>query len=95
MSSSLFIAYHDIGFESSADDWDICLYDFQLWLQNEKRALIQVIPIDDWDHWSYRILLPDRMAPFFEPDYDKFNGFPTYELALEAGLLEVLKHLSE
>lgn len=68
------------------------LSEIQAYLRSE-RICVYVIPVDSRDSWSYRILLEDIMAPFFEPDYDKENEFPTYEHALRNGLIIGMKML--
>lgn len=69
------------------------LFDIQMWLIAKRYAVVEVFPIDDWDHWSFRIALEDRVAPFFEPDYEKYQEFENYESALIAGIHEALKHI--
>lgn len=76
--------------KSSGSSTGKLLFDIQMWLLS-KRVLVEVIVIDSWDSFRYRILFEDAMAPFFEPDYDKFNEFETYESALEAGIHSALK----
>lgn len=66
------------------------LFDIQMWLMASQIALVEVFPVDDWGSFSYRIALPDKMAPFFEPEYDRGNEFDSYEKALEAGIFEAL-----
>lgn len=65
----------------------------QKWLREEKKVLVLVNPIDTRHSWKYTILMEDTMSPFFEPDYDKFNEYLTYEDALESGLNQALKFL--
>lgn len=62
----------------------------QTWLRRLK-ILVLVNLIDSWDSWKYTILMEDSMSPFFEPEYDKWNEFKTYESALEAGLQDALE----
>lgn len=63
----------------------------QTWLREQRKVLVLVNPIDSWDSWKYTILMEDSTSPFFEPEYDKFKEFKTYEDALEAGLKKALE----
>lgn len=65
----------------------------QKWLRDERKVVVSVQPIDSWNSWSYSILMQDEYCPFFEPEYDKFNEFKTYEDALEEGLKVALELL--
>jgi hypothetical protein len=60
-------------------------------LREEKKALVYVFPIDTWESFGYRLLLPDLMCPFFEVPND--YEFTTYELALEAGVRDALNRI--
>lgn len=62
----------------------------QTWLRN-KKILVEVRPIDDWNHWCYSIFMEDCMLPFFEVKNN--NEYPSYEEALEAGLYEGLTNI--
>lgn len=66
----------------------------QNWLRIDKRVLVLVNPIDSWSSWKYSVLMEDKMCPFYEPEYDKFNEFETYEDALEAGLIRASEILN-
>lgn len=62
----------------------------QTWLRN-KKILVEVRPVDDWNHWCYSISMKDCMSPFFEIKNN--NEYPSYEDALEAGLYEGLTNI--
>lgn len=66
----------------------------QKWLREVFKVLVNVAPIDAWDCWGYTLLGEDAMQPFRKLDL-QYNEYPTYEEALEAGLLEALKILKE
>lgn len=84
-SKELYSLYMSKGGNGSYDPEEI-----RNWLRHQK-VFVFVRPIDSWDSWNYTILMEDAMSPFFEPDYDKFNEFKTYEEALEAGLKKALE----
>lgn len=69
------------------------LFDIQMWLIATNKAIVEVFPFDDWDHWGFRFVVSNIESPFFEPDYDKLNEFDSYEQALESGIFEALKHI--
>lgn len=62
----------------------------QTWLRN-KKILIEVRPVDDWNSWCYSIFMEDCMSPFFEVKNN--NEYPSYEDALETGLYEGLTNI--
>lgn len=66
----------------------------QKWLRDSKLAIVQVGPVDDWDHWGYNVLMEDCMSPFFAIPLTS-KEYPAYEEALEAGLLEALNNLND
>lgn len=81
-------------FRNSADKFYISApsqSQLQKWLREEKRCIVYVTPIDSWDSWKYTILMEDVISPFFEPEYDRFNEYKSYEEALETGLKTALE----
>ena len=67
-------------------------YKLQTFLRN-KRILVEILPIDSWDNWTYSIYMEDCLAPFFKCAPSEPLEFPTYEDALEAGLTNALDYL--
>jgi hypothetical protein len=63
----------------------------QKWLREVHKIIIIPLPIDSYDSWYYKIFLPDVISPFFEIPIYLDNEFKTYEEALEVGLQEALK----
>ena len=64
----------------------------QKWLRKTNKILVEVIAVDDWDHWIYSVTTEGMMCPF---DETPWNGeeYSTYEEALEAGLQESFKYI--
>jgi hypothetical protein len=65
--------------------------ELQTFLRNRK-ILVEVLPVDSWDYWTYSVHVEDCFAPFCKvaPEKGEFLEFPTYEDALEAGLTKAL-----
>ena len=55
------------------------------WLRQTKKAIIFAFPIDDWEHYGFRVFYPDLSAPFYEVETE-LKDYPTYEAAQSAGL---------
>ena len=55
------------------------------WFREVKKIYINVIPVDSWECWTYRILCEDIMSPFFVP-FKIDEEFKTYDLAESAAL---------
>lgn len=87
------MSYDVKGFRQSIPNTTTKAEKLQKQLRDEKRALVIVFPIDDWNSFGYRLLLPDLMTPFFEVPNDL--EFPTWEAALEAGVKEALNHTKQ
>lgn len=67
--------------------------ELQTYLRNRK-ILVEVVPVDSWDNWTYAIYMEDCLAPFFRATSSEyFPEFPTYEDALEAGLTKAIDFL--
>jgi len=64
----------------------------QKWLRDEHDCLVEITTAGKDEHYV-KVLLPDIMSPYFEPEQESIGDvdFETYEQALEAGLIEALK----
>jgi len=75
--------------------WSVMLYSaptqslLQKWLR-EKKILIEVRPVDDWDCWNYQIAGEDFLSPL-RVLLKRISEYPTYEEALEEGLKDGLR----
>lgn len=59
-----------------------------------KKVFIEVRPIDDWDCWTYRVVLPDCMAPMFDAS-TSVNEYKSHQEALEAGIIDYYKNFAQ
>lgn len=67
--------------------------ELQTYLRNRK-ILVEVVPVDSWDNWTYSIYVEDCFAPFAKVAPEDISlEFPTYEDALEAGLTKAIDFL--
>lgn len=66
--------------------------ELQTFLRN-KRILVEILPVDSWENWTYSIYMEDCLAPFFKCAPIEPLEFPTYEDALEAGLTNALDYI--
>lgn len=62
----------------------------QKWLRKTNKILVEVVAVDDWDHWIYSITTEGIMCPFEQLPWSGIE-YLTYEEALEIGLQEALK----
>ena len=60
------------------------------WLREDKKIIVQSIPVDGWDVWSFRVLQEDIMSPFFEAVICK-KQYKTHNEALAEGIKEAIK----
>lgn len=67
--------------------------ELQTYLRNRK-ILVEAVPVDSWDNWTYSIYVEDCFAPFAKVAPEDISlEFPTYEDALEAGLTKAIDFL--
>lgn len=67
--------------------------ELQTYLRNHK-ILVEAVPVDSWDNWTYSIYVEDCFAPFAKVAPEDISlEFPTYEDALEAGLTQAIDFL--
>ena len=59
------------------------------WFLNQS-ILIEVFPVDDWDHWTFRIYGKDISSPFYKM-YDGCDEYDTYEQAREQSILKAIE----
>ncbi len=59
------------------------------WLRT-RNVLIEIVPLDDWNNWIYKMVGEGAMEPFFEFDWNKIE-YKTYYEALNAAIEEALK----
>ena len=59
------------------------------WFLNQS-ILIEVFPVDDWDHWSFRIHGKDISCPFYKM-YNERDEYDTYEQAREQSILKAIE----
>lgn len=64
------------------------------WLRETKQAVLLVKPVDDWTSWTYNVLYPDIMSPFYIAN-TTFDEYPTFEAAELAGIDFILKDLND
>ncbi len=69
-------------------------YDQAIEFLVSKKIFIGVVPVDDWDSWMFRVYMEDAMAPMCEAGEYK-EEFKTRRLALDAALIEAVKHLRD
>lgn len=70
-------------------------YELFDWLLN-LNIFVEVKPIDDWDHWTYTVLLDGRpLHPFIEIKSPLEVEFDSYYDAMEAGLQVALTNLKQ
>jgi hypothetical protein len=62
----------------------------QRWLR-ERKILVEVKPVDDWNEWFAQVYGEDCMSPFFLAKTTEL--YKTYEEALEDGLKSALSIL--
>lgn len=60
----------------------------------DRKMLGEVRPIDDWNGWTFRVLLEDCWAPFFVA-YQEYNEFKTFEEAEQACLNKLIEIAKE
>jgi len=64
------------------------------WFRN-KKVLIEVSAIDDWNYWSATIYMEDCMSPFFVAFQDNEYEASTYEEAREYSILKAIELLTK
>lgn len=65
-------------------------FELHQWLLKRK-ILIEVYPVDDWDHWVAKVFCEDVMSPFYVAAIT--SEFPTYLEAMNKGLFLGLQNL--
>ena len=80
---------------TGCEDWTFDCYRptqslLQRWLREKHKMIVIPFPIDSYDYWNFKLLIPDIMSPFFEQIPIVPEEYKSYEEALEAGMYYVL-----
>jgi len=83
------------GYRKYDDESQTCAPTFSQafrWFR-EKKILVEIKAIDDWNSWGFKIFEEDCMSPFYMSyyDYDDLNEYHTYEEAELACLKKLIE----
>ena len=57
----------------------------------ERKVWINIFPIDNWNSWTFDIVMEDCLAPFYTEFDGKELEFSSYEEAREAAILKAIE----
>lgn len=57
----------------------------------ERKIWINIFAIDNWNSWTFDIVMEDIMQPFYVQFDEKELGFSSYEEAREAAILKAIE----
>lgn len=57
----------------------------------DKKILIQIPAIDDWNRWAVTIYMEDISCPFYLASNLEYSEFDSYEEAREAAILKAIE----